>query len=226
MMTESIEGILEAINNFSLNLDSEYYSEFERIALGKANALRAHLNALGFSDLVLVIDESEPVEGNVINVLEVLRGYVIPETRRRLKKQQTDTPPELFWSHLHPRIRAIGKSRYDAGHYADAVQAGLKEVNNVIKAHYRQLTASEIDGASLMNKAFSVKDPKIHLADLSTETGRNIQQGYMQIFAGTMTGIRNPTAHENLQVDQIRAIHYLYLASLLLYIFDERLEPS
>jgi uncharacterized protein (TIGR02391 family) len=221
----SIEEVLEAINDFVLDLDSEYYSDFEQIVFEKTNALRSHLKALGFSDLVSDIDESRPVEGNVINVLEVLRGYIIPETRRRLQEKQTNSTSEPFWAHLHPRIRSIAKSRYDAGHYADSVQAALKEVNNIVKAHYRQLTASEIDGANLMNMAFSPKNPKILLADISTETGQNIQQGYMQIFAGSMIGIRNPTAHENLQTEQIQAIHQLYLASLLLYVFDERLEP-
>ena len=75
-----------------------------------------------------------------------------------------------------------------------------------------------------MNTVFSVNKPIISLADLSTETGQNIQKGYMQIFSGTMTGIRNPTAHENLQIDKNRTIHYLYLASLLFLVFDERLE--
>jgi hypothetical protein len=178
VMTESIEEVLEEINNFVLDLDSEYYSDFERMVFGKINALRFHLKALGFSDLVADIDESEPVEGNVINVLEVLRGYIIPETRRRLQEKQTNSILEPFWSHLHPRIRAIAKSRYDAGHYADSVQAAVKEVNNIVKAHYRQLTTLEIDGANLMNTAFSPKAPKILLADISTETGRNIQQGY------------------------------------------------
>lgn len=216
-MTESIEEILKEIDDFEFDLDSEYYSDFERIIFGKINALSLNLKALGFSDLVSDIDESEPVEGNVINVLEVLRGYIIPETRRRLQEKQTSSTPEPFWSHLHPRIRKIAKSRYDAKHYADAVQAALKEVNNTVKAH----SGAKLDGARLMNEIFSPNNPVIHLADISTETGLNVQKGYMQIFAGAMTGIRNPTAHENSEMEQVKAIHCLYLASHLLNIFDE-----
>ncbi|BAU63054.1 hypothetical protein STA3757_04090 [Stanieria sp. NIES-3757] len=225
-MSESIEKILEEINNFVLDLDSEYYSDFVRMILGKISALRSHLKALGFLDLVSDIDESEPDEENIINVLELFRGYIIPETRRRLLEEQTNTNLESFWSHLHPRVRAIAKSRYDAGHYADAVQTVLKELNNNVKAHSQQHTDKELDGASLMNTAFSANNPLIPLANLSTETGKNIQKGYMQIFSGTMTGIRNPMAHENLQIDKNRTIHYLYLASLLFFVFDERLEPQ
>jgi uncharacterized protein (TIGR02391 family) len=74
-----------------------------------------------------------------------------------------------------------------------------------------------------MNKAFSVNKPIVTLDDLSTDTGRNIQQGYMQIYAGAMIGIRNPKAHANITIDGLRAKHHLYLASLLAYRFEERL---
>ncbi len=43
----------------------------------------------------------------------------------------------------------------------------------------------------------------------------------MEIFAGTITGIRNPKAHDNIVIDEKRAIHLLYLASLLMYKLDE-----
>jgi hypothetical protein len=56
-----------------------------------------------------------------------------------------------------------------------------------------------------------------------SESGRNIQQGYMDIFAGAMTGIRNPKAHGNIQIDSKQAIHLLFLASLLLHKLDKQL---
>ena len=44
----------------------------------------------------------------------------------------------------------------------------------------------------------------------------------MEIFAGAMTGIRNPKAHSNIiDIDEKRAIHLIYLASLLMYKLDE-----
>ena len=74
----------------------------------------------------------------------------------------------------------------------------------------------------LMNTVFSVNNPIIKLGDMS-ETGKNIQQGFMQIYSGSMIGIRNPTAHENLDIKKEHAIHYLYLASLLMIKFDEKI---
>jgi len=80
----------------------------------------------------------------------------------------------------------------------------------------------ELDGFQLMMKAFSQENPIILLDDLSTETGKNIQDGYKHLFAGAMRGIRNPKAHANIIIDEKRTIHLLFLASLLMYKFDER----
>jgi uncharacterized protein (TIGR02391 family) len=214
--------LLTTIDDFILDLDSEYSSDLEKMILGKVHALHAHLKALGFLDLAKTVDDSEPIEGNVINVLEVLRNYVMPETRRRLKERADQPASEDFWSYLHPRIRAVAQSRFDARHYADAVEAAMKEVNTEVKAHHKQSTGDELDGTTLMQKTFSPDNPIIPLADTSTETGKNIQKGYMFIFSGAMLGIRNPKAHANIEIDQHRAIHHLHLASLLMCVFDDR----
>jgi uncharacterized protein (TIGR02391 family) len=144
--------------------------------------------------------------------------------KRRTQKAESDKPQALttFWDLLHPKIVEISKSRFDSRHFADSVEAALKEVNSIVKTMVREQISEEFDGADLMNRAFSLQNPVIKLDDLSSETGRNIQKGYMQIFSGTMTGIRNPKAHENVKIDEIRAIHFLFLASLLMYKIDER----
>ena len=134
------------------------------------------------------------------------------------KQQSTDD----FWERLHPSVVGVARKRFEDGHLADAVEATLKLLNQQVKVLVKQRANAEEDGASLMHKAFSPKNPIIVLDDLSTETGRNIQQGYMEIFAGTMTGIRNPKAHDIITIDETRAIHFLYLASLLFYKLDER----
>jgi hypothetical protein len=50
-----------------------------------------------------------------------------------------------------------------------------------------------------------------------------MQKGYMLIFQGAITGIRNPKAHSNIIIDEKRGIHHLHLASLLHFVFDKRL---
>ncbi|MGV8149908.1 MAG: TIGR02391 family protein [Alkaliphilus sp.] len=143
------------------------------------------------------------------------------EKNARGDKQKSDTL-NTFWDLLHPKIVEVSKSRFEANHFADSVEAALKEANNTVKAIVKQKTGQEYDGANLMHRAFSLDQQIILLDDLSTETGKNIQKGYMQIFAGAMTGIRNPKAHENIIIEADRAIHFLFLASLLLFKVDER----
>ncbi|BAM05862.1 hypothetical protein LFE_0134 [Leptospirillum ferrooxidans C2-3] len=46
-------------------------------------------------------------------------------------------------------------------------------------------------------------------------------QRLMEIFAGSMTGIRNPKAHEIVSIDSTRAIHFLFLASLEMNRLDD-----
>lgn len=126
-----------------------------------------------------------------------------------------------FWLLLHKRVVEVAKPRFEAGHYADAVEAALKELNIAVKNRVKQKTNQELDGAPLMQKAFSLNAPIIVLDDLGTDSGRNQQLGYMQIFAGAMIGIRNPKAHENMVITSERAIHHLFLASLLFSRFEE-----
>ncbi|HKZ41600.1 MAG TPA: TIGR02391 family protein, partial [Candidatus Hodarchaeales archaeon] len=97
-----------------------------------------------------------------------------------------------------------------------------KEVNRAVKEIVLARTDNEYDGADLMNRAFSPANPVVRLADLSTLSGQDEQKGYMLLFAGTMTGIRNPKAHANLTIERGRAVHLLFLASLLMFKLDER----
>lgn len=130
---------------------------------------------------------------------------------------------EHVWPLMHPRIAAVAKERFESGHLADAVEAALKEVNSVVKAIVREKTGEELDGAKAMNRALSPSSPLIPMGDLTTRSGQDMQTGYVQLMAGAMTGIRNPKAHENLLIDAPRAVHHLFVASLMMSKIDEGL---
>ncbi|MCZ2155302.1 MAG: TIGR02391 family protein [Bryobacterales bacterium] len=119
------------------------------------------------------------------------------------------------WGLLHANVVTVAKSRFDSGHYADSVEAALKDLNDRVRNIVKNHTGTERDGADLMNFAFSPNDPVIKLDNLESASGRDIQKGYMLIFSGSMTGIRNPKAHDNLTITLQQAIHLLFLASLL-----------
>lgn len=126
-----------------------------------------------------------------------------------------------FWSLIHPDIIKVAKSRFDSGHYADAVEAAFKEVNSIVKKILKDKQSVEKDWATLMNHVFSLENPVVALWDLWSEDGKNMQKWYMQIFAWSMTWIRNPKAHSNWDLGKEKCIHFLFLASLLRIKIDE-----
>jgi uncharacterized protein (TIGR02391 family) len=131
------------------------------------------------------------------------------------------TTEGVVWAFLHPEILAIAKPRMEAGHFADAVEASLKHVNALLQQRYRKLTNEDLDGSKLVKRLFSVENPLLMFGDLSTQTGKSMQIGYMELFSGAMTGIRNPKAHANVAIDERRALHFLFVASLLRFKIDE-----
>lgn len=122
---------------------------------------------------------------------------------------------------LHPEILKISKNEFNDEYYSNAVFSAFKSVNNRIKAHFKTTHGEELDGKNLMMRAFSETNPTITMGDLQSETGRNMQEGYRFIFAGSMQAIRNPKAHDHIEIDKKRAIHFLFLASLEMHKLDE-----
>ena len=140
---------------------------------------------------------------------------------KELELNDYSIPHNDNWTSIHPIIINVAKSRFESQHYADSVEAAFKELNDVIKQSYKKDTGAEEDGDSLMRKAFSVKNPVYLLADNSNDSGKNIQQGYMDIFAGAMKGIRNPKAHSNIHVTPEEAWEMIILASHLARMWDK-----
>lgn len=111
-----------------------------------------------------------------------------------------------------PELRAATEKLFRDRHYARAVEEGFKCLNNYVKGRIK----SDVDGAALMRFAFSAKKPHLKLNKLSSQSQRDEQTGYMDIFAGSMTGVRNPRVHEHRMKDDSReALELLNLANHL-----------
>ena len=115
-------------------------------------------------------------------------------------------------------LRSASRQLFADGHYSEAVESAFKRLNNEVKA---KSGLAELDGDRLMRQAFSANDPKLRLNDFSTPSEKDEQRGYMDIFAGAMTGIRNPRAHEHQIVDQPDvALELLVMANHLMRILN------
>ena len=228
---DALTAVLDDLDAFEINLnmyydDAEPQGVIDSVLTGKIESLRAFCQTLGWSDIVTSMRDMTPLHGNAVESLERIQSFVIPEARRLLLRtdvEEVPSPTDWFWELVHPRVAALARPRFEAGFFGDAVEASYKEVNDAAKRIVREVNGRELDGASLMNTAFSPNNPLIRLTALETETDRNIQQGYMQIMAGAMIGIRNPKAHGNLNPGASRALHLIGLASLLMHKIDERI---
>lgn len=127
-----------------------------------------------------------------------------------------------MWQYIHPDIELVSKQKFLDGHYADAVESAFKEVNKRIKYIYQTFNPNDIklDGAPLMQNVFSSTSPKLLLCEQKTESGQNIQKGYRMIFEGSMTAIRNQTAHDNIKMTPNISFQKIMLASLLMSRLD------
>lgn len=113
---------------------------------------------------------------------------------------------------LHPRIISSSYPQFRQEHYRDAVFNAFVAVFDLL----RERTNLDLDGSKLAEKALSLDNPILILSNLTTESGKNDQKGFIQILQGVYTGIRNPKAHSLASdLDRKKALQYLIFASLL-----------
>ena len=113
---------------------------------------------------------------------------------------------------LHPVIVDHALRPFENGHLREAVLNSVIAIFDLI----RERTGIREDGDRLIGKAFSLEAPYLILSELDSESGRNDQKGFMQIFRGSFQGIRNPKAHSLMHdLTPVKAAQYLVFASLL-----------
>ncbi len=133
-----------------------------------------------------------------------------------------------YWSLVHPKISEVSKSLYLDGYYANAAEDAFIEINSRVKELFKIITQNDKvpDGDTAMTTVFSTNNPLVEFCDNSTETGKNVQKGFMQMLAGAMSALRNPKAHENIKLSADDAMRRLMFASMLMFKIDEAVEYS
>jgi len=123
-----------------------------------------------------------------------------------------------YLDHLHPFIARGCSQLYQDGHYAQAVEEAAKAVFQYV----RDLTSLKGDGASLVQTAFSVKNPILAFSDLADETKKNEQLGFMEMLCAFTKGVRHPLAHTHGRFEDAQnAFEYLVMASLFCRRIDD-----
>jgi uncharacterized protein (TIGR02391 family) len=122
---------------------------------------------------------------------------------------------------LHPEIGRAAGGLYQDGHYANAIEDAVKALNGLVRLR----SGLEIDGAPLMTTAFSPDKPALRFNDLADASDRDEQKGFMMMFAGAVTGLRNPRAHKLIKDDPERALEFIAFVSLLAKLLDGAKKP-
>jgi uncharacterized protein (TIGR02391 family) len=117
---------------------------------------------------------------------------------------------------LHPKIGEAAGKLYLDGHYANAIVDAVKALNNLVRLH----SGKDLDGDKLMTTVFSPDKPIIRFNDLEDQSARDEQKGFMMMFAGAVTGLRNPRAHKLIKDDPERALEFIDFVSLLAKLLD------
>lgn len=154
-------------------------------------------------------------------LIGILNGLIarLEEKREDLQSdaesRPTDILPEL---NLHPRISEVATALFVDGYPWDAVFAAAKSLVNYVKERSGQ---HDLDGAPLMRRVFSRKDPILAFNGLADQTDGDEQEGMMHLFEGVVLGIRNPGGHAFPEGSEQRAMEYISLISLLAYRVQE-----
>ena len=125
------------------------------------------------------------------------------------------TPAERFDEAVtNAELSATCRQLFLDRHYARAVEEAFKRLNNAVRA---KSGLSNVDGEPLMQQAFTPNNPRLRINRLRTPTDQTEQRGYMNLYAGVMTAIRNPRAHEyTIQDDPDTALELLTFANHLM----------
>ena len=180
------------------NLDTaQYYMNgtplakvHEGLIAGKANAISV-LNTI--KDLFIEKMESDGPESGVKRTLRAYEGL-----------------------ELHPEIERAAGQLFKDGHYSNAIEDAVKALNNFV----RMRSGLDQDGATLMERAFSPKNPVLKFNSLADASDIEEQKGFMMMFSGAVSGLRNPRAHRLMKDDPERALEFIAFISLLAKLVD------
>ena len=195
----------------------EYGGSTEVLLEGGKRKCEAFISAFSYTQFGrvafdVVMDTAIAAINTAIGNLESL---MLPETGQLQSPEDSSEIANFLFDKMqfHPKVVKASKSRFESGHYSDAIFAAFKAVNNFVK----QKTGLPTDGKGLMMEAFSKNNPIIKLNEGRTDSDKDEQEGFMHLFAGAMQGIRNPKAHDEVaELNMHRTLEYLAFASLLM----------
>ena len=112
----------------------------------------------------------------------------LPEAERRADKIKS----KFQGRPIHPEVLRYCKAELMQDNYFHAVF----EASKGLAQRIRDKAGVDGDGASLVDRVFSVEQPILALNTLQTETERAEHKGFASLLKGCFAAVRNPLAHE------------------------------
>lgn len=132
---------------------------------------------------------------------------------KRFTTQRDDNALHPFEErNISEELFPICKNLFDNAHYTQATFESFKYLDQIVQ----KISNESESGYKLMMKVFSEVKPIIKLNNLKTPSEIDEQMGFKMIFAGGMSGIRNPRGHDFIKDDYDRCLDHLGFVSMLL----------
>lgn len=199
-LREGIAGVAQQISGMNPPISSHL--------IGLKNTLFTEIPYQGFYINLTVY-------GQTIEAIEFVKGQIL----------DANQAGDRGLCHLlHPDILRVSEKLYRDGSYSEAACRAFIEINSRLKGLYRAKypdSENVPDGQPLMNKVFAENDPMLEAGDRTTQTGKDIHSGTRFLFAGAMAALRNPKAHENIEIGKDDSMRQLIFASMLMFQIDE-----
>lgn len=167
------------------------------------NNMRRELNAIILFDGLEIDNEGR--------IHETLPAKTISEAEMRAQTLND----KLSLRKIHEEVLKFCKPELLQDNYFHAVFEATKSLTQRI----RELSGLQSDGIELIDKAFSLKEPRIFFNSLQTKTEESEHSGFAFLLKGCILAIRNPCAHQPKILwvwdSEDDAVDYLTLISLL-----------
>lgn len=172
--------------------------------VGRSAEFHEHRQEL---NTVLVFSGLEFREDGKFRELEAAR--TLDEAERRVRTIRS----KFQGRSIHPEVLKYCRAELLQDNYFHAVFEATKGLAQRI----REMSGVQLDGAELVDRAFSVNRPNLAINTLQTETEKSEHKGFAALLKGCFAAIRNPLAHEPkiLWEGEDDAADYLSLISLL-----------
>lgn len=177
-----------------------------------------HMNMMHETPLYEVRESIRSNLPRAISTLKTIRDHFI-ETLEDAGLSGTQKPIKAYEGlELHPAIARAASTLYRDGHYANAVEDAVKALNALVRLNSG---VDDKDGTQLMEAVFSPKNPILKINGLTDQSDIDEQRGFMNLFSGAVSGLRNPRAHKIIKDDPEMALEFIALISLLAKFADK-----